>query len=68
MQGKKGVPHFDPEGPPRRRANPTPNHGIWENDRSLVCGGVDRESRQVRLTVTARCDGETLDTVMRRAS
>ena len=60
MRGKKGVPHPDPEDPPRRRANKVRGHGTWENDRPPVCGVVGRESGQVRLTVTERSDGETL--------
>ena len=66
--GKKGVPHLDPEDPPRRRANKIPGHGTWDNDRPPVCGVVGREGGQIRLSVTERSDGETLDTVVRRAS
>lgn len=68
MRGKKGVPHLDPEDPPRRRANKIPGHGTWDNDRPPVCGVVGREGGQIRLSVTERSDGETLDTVVRRAS
>jgi len=68
MRGKKGVPHLDPEDPPRRRANARPGHGTWENDRPPVCGLVGREGGEIRLTVTERSDGATLDTVVRRAS
>jgi transposase len=68
MRGKKGVPHLDPEDPPRRRANAGPGHGTWENDRPPVCGVVGRESGAIRLSVTERSDGETWDTVVRRAS
>ena len=60
MRGKKGVPHLDPEDPPRRRANKVRGHGTWDNDRPPVCGVVGRESGQVRLTVAAHSDGETL--------
>ena len=68
MRGKKGVAHLDPEDPPRRRANKRPGHGTWETDRPPVCGVVGRESGEIRLTVTERSDGETLDTVVRRTS
>ena len=54
------MPHADPDDPPRRRANKARGHGTRDNDRPPVCGVVGRESGQVRLTVTARPDGETL--------
>jgi transposase len=66
--GEKGVPHLDPEDPPRRRGNAAPGHGTWANDRPPVCGVVGRESGEIRLTVTERSNRETLDIVVRRAS
>src|SRR3954451_9161563 len=57
--GEKGVPHRDPDDPPRRRGNKAPGHGTWDNDRPPVCGVVGRESGQVRLTVAARTDAVT---------
>ena len=36
--GKKGVPHTDPDDPPRRRANQAKGHGTWETDRPPVPG------------------------------
>jgi transposase len=68
MRGKKGVPHLDPQDPPRRRANKIPGHGTWENDRPPVCGVVGRESGNLRLTVTERADCETLEQVVMRAT
>jgi hypothetical protein len=62
--GEKGVPHRDPDGPPRRRANERPGHGSRDNDRPPVCGVVGRQSADVRLTAARRSDGDTL----RRAS
>jgi transposase-like protein len=62
------VPHRDPDDPPRRRANARPGHGTGANDRPPVCGAVGRESGRIRLTVTERSDGETLEAVVRRAS
>ena len=62
------MPHRDPDDPPRRRANARPGHGTWANDRPPVCGAVGRESGRIRLTVTERSDGETLEAVVRRAS
>ena len=60
MRGKKGVPHVDPDDPPRRRANKARGHGTWDNDRPPVCGVVGREGGQVRLTVAAHTDAVTL--------
>ena len=68
MRGKKGVPHLDPDDPPRRRGNRAPGHGTWESDRPLVCGVVGRQSGAVRLTVTEHSDGETLNGVVRDAA
>ena len=60
MRGEKGVPHTDPDDPPRRRANKARGHGTWDNDRPPVCGVVGREGGQARLTVAAHTDGATL--------
>lgn len=68
MRGKKGVPHRDPDDPPRRRANQRPGHGSWDNDRPPICGVVGRQSGAIRLTVARHSDGETLRRVVRRAS
>lgn len=68
MRGKKGVPHLDPDDPPRRRGNRAPGHGTWESDRPPVCGVVGRQSGAVRLTVTEHSDGETLNGVVRGAA
>ncbi len=37
--GEKGVPHTDPEDPPRRRANKQRGHGTFDNDRRPSQGG-----------------------------
>jgi transposase len=58
--GEKGVPHQDPEDPPRRRANKVRGHGTLANDRPPVIGVVGRESGQVRLEVAAHADQATL--------
>jgi transposase len=68
MRGKKGIPHTDPEDPPRRRGNKARGHGTWENDRPPVCGVVGREGGRVRLTVAEHADGETLRRVVMRAT
>lgn len=63
-RGKKGVPHRDPEDPPRRRGNKFHGHGTWDNDRPPVCGVAGRESGQVRLHVEHHADRETLERVV----
>ena len=52
--GEKGIPHLDPEDPPRVRANKKVGIGTMENDRPPVFGAVGRDSGEVRLEV---CDG-----------
>jgi hypothetical protein len=47
--GEKGVPHRDPEDPPRRRGNKARGHGTWDTDRPPVLGIVGRDTGQVRL-------------------
>jgi hypothetical protein len=67
-RGKEGVPHVDPDDPPRRQASKRPGHGTWDNHRPPVCGVVGRESGQVRLTVAGRSEGETMRKVVRNAT
>ena len=49
-------------------SNPPSRAGGQPARRPPVCGIVGRESGPIRLTVTERSDGATLDTVVRRAS
>jgi hypothetical protein len=49
--GEKGIPHPDPDDPPRRRAKRRRGHGTFANDRPPVAGVVGRESGAVRLEV-----------------
>jgi transposase len=63
-RGKKGVPHCDPDDPPRCRGNKFHGHGTWDNDRPPVCGVVGRESGQVRLHVERHAARETLEGVV----
>jgi len=60
--GEKGVPHEDPEDPPRRRANKVRGHGTMDNDRPPVVGVVGRASGRVQLEVVEHADQQTLDT------
>ncbi len=66
--GEKGVPHEDPEDPPRCRANKIKGHGTMENDRPPVVGIVGRESGTVRLEVVAHSDQETLEAFVDKAT
>jgi transposase-like protein len=59
--GEKGVPHEDPEDPPRRRANKIKGHGTMENDRPPVVGIVGRESGKARFEVVDHSDQKTLE-------
>jgi transposase-like protein len=60
MRGKKGVPHDDPDDPPRRRANQTKGHGTWETDRPPVPGVVGRRSGRVWFRVGRRSSSTEL--------
>jgi transposase-like protein len=59
--GEKGIPHPDPDDPPRRRANKQPGHGTFENDRPPVAGMVGRQSGRMRLRVVSHADRTTLE-------
>jgi transposase-like protein len=59
--GEKGVPHRDPEDPPRRRANKKRGHGTKANDRPPVVGIVGRRSGELRLEVVEHADQATLE-------
>lgn len=49
--GEKGIPHTDPEDPPRRRGNKARGHGTWDNDRPPVLGVIGRNSGRLCLAV-----------------
>ena len=57
--GKKGVPHRDPDDPPRRRANKRPGHGtLGATTGRRSAAWWARQSGQVRLTVDEHSDGD----------
>lgn len=58
--GEKGVPHRDPEDPPRRRGNQFNGHGTYDNDRPPVFGAIGRESGEVSLEETKRSTKKVL--------
>ena len=62
--GEKGVPHLDPDDPPRRRANKRRGHGTMENDRPPVVGVVGRQSGEGRFEVVDNADQKTLENVV----
>jgi len=62
--GEKGVPHLDPDDPPRRRANKRRGHGTMENDRPPVVGVVGRQSGEGRFEVVDNADQETLEKIV----
>jgi transposase-like protein len=62
--GEKGIPHDDPEDPPRRRANNRRGHGTFATDRPPVAGVVGRESGEVRMEVLETASGSELEAVV----
>jgi transposase-like protein len=62
--GEKGVPHLDPDDPPRRRANKRRGHGTMENDRPPVVGVVGRQSGEGRFEVVDNADQKTLENLV----
>jgi transposase len=54
--GKKGVPHPDPEAPPRRRANRVNGHGNFDNDRPPIIGVFGRATGAAALEPIERAD------------
>lgn len=59
--GEKGIPHLDPDDPPRRRANKRKGHGTMENDRPPVVGVAGRQSGEGRFEVVDNADRPTLE-------
>ena len=66
--GEKGVPHLDPDDPPRHRANKRRGHGTKANDRPPVVGVVGRQTGQVRLKVVEHADRTTLEELVGQAT
>jgi transposase len=60
MGGKKGVPHTDPDDPPRRRANKTKGHGTWATDRPPVPAAVGRQGGRLWVRVGQQSGAEEL--------
>ena len=61
MRGKKGIPHREPDDPPRRRANKRRGHGTFENDRPPVAATIGRDSGRACLHVVGNSDRRTLE-------
>jgi transposase len=66
-RGKKGIPHDDPDDPPRRRANSRRGHGTFDTDRPPIAGVVGRQSGEVRLDVIETASMVELDDVVDNA-
>ena len=60
MRGKKGMPHRNPDDPPRRRANQKRGHGTFAGDRPPVAGVVGRATGLGRFWVLENTDREAL--------
>ena len=60
-RGKKGIPHRDPDDPPRRRANKQRGHGTFDNDRPPVAATIGRDSGRACLHVVRNSDRPTLE-------
>lgn len=48
-RGKKGLKNFDPDDPPRCRANKRRGRGTFDNDRPPMLGMMGRETGAIRL-------------------
>ena len=68
MRGKKGIPHPDPDDPPRRRANKARGHGTWDIDRPPVMGIVGRETGRVQFEVVDNSTREQLEPKVLKAT
>ena len=60
-RGKKGIPHREPDDPPRRRANKQRGHGTFANDRPPVAATIGRDSGRACLHVVGNSDRRTLE-------
>ena len=60
-RGKEGIPHREPDDPPRRRASKRRGHGTFADDRPPVAATIGRESGRARLHVVKNSDRPTLE-------
>lgn len=68
MRGKKGIPHSDPQDPPRRRANNRRGHGTFPTDRPPIVGVVGRTSGRLQLTIAQSANSKELVSAIQQAS
>ena len=68
MRGKKGIPHTDPDDPPRRRANKLRGLGTWDNDRPPIAGVIGRESGELQMEVVHNPNRPTLQGFIERTT
>lgn len=66
--GEKGIPHPDPDDPPRRRANNRRGLGTFANDRPPVGGVVGRDTGQLHLEVLWTVDTDETQSILGRTT
>src|SRR3954453_19068851 len=60
-RGKKGIPHREPDDPPRLRANKRRGHGTFDNDRPPVAATIGRGTGRARFHVVGSAHRKTLE-------
>jgi len=60
-RGKKGIPHREPDDPPRGRANKRRGHGTFANDRPPVAATIGRDTGRACFHVVGNADRRTLE-------
>jgi transposase len=58
-RGKEGLPHREPDDPPRRRANKRRGHGTCANDRPPVAATIGRDTGRAWFHVVGNSDRRT---------
>src|SRR3954447_5963145 len=60
-RGKKGMPHREPDDPPRGRANKRRGHGRFANDRPPVAATIGGVTGRACFHVVGNSDRQTLE-------
>ena len=61
MRGKKGIPHCEPDDPPRGRANKRRGHGTFQNDRPPIAALIGRPSGRACFQVIKNFNRATFE-------